>query len=134
MKQLFRSVLFYSFSLFLLTQILEGVKIYGGVTTYIIGAVILALMFRVLKPILSIITFPLNFLTMGLFSFLINTIILYLLTVFVPNISIRAFVFNGVSFAGFVIPKFYLNTFFAFVVASIILSLIVGFLTWLIKK
>jgi putative membrane protein len=118
----------------MLTLVLPGVKITGGIPTYILGGVALSLMFLIIKPILSIITLPLNFITLGSFSFFINVIILYLLTVFVSSISINSFAFNGLKFAGFVIPKLYVNTFFSFVLASLLLSLIFAFLTWLIKK
>ncbi len=134
MRGIARNILFYTFSLFLLSQTLSGVRVAGGYTTYLIGGVVLSLMFLVLKPILSIVTFPLNFLTLGLFSFVVNAILLYLLTVFVPKISINAFTFEGISIAGFVIPKFYLNPVFAFVASSLLLSLILGALSWLIKK
>lgn len=134
MKSIARRVTLYAASLFLLTQIFSGVKISGGVVTYIIGGAALSLMFVIIKPILSIITLPLNIVTLGTFSFLINAIILYLLTILVPGISITAFVFKGFSLAGFVVPSVSLNTFFAFIVTSFFLSIIVGFLTWLIKK
>lgn len=134
MKSIVRRVTLYAVSLFLLTQILSGVKISGGVATYIIGGAALSLMFVIIKPILSIITLPLNIVTLGTFSFLINAIILYLLTILVSGISISSFVFKGFSLAGFVVPSVGLNTFFAFIVTSFFLSIIVGFLTWLIKK
>lgn len=134
MKAIARNISIYSFSLFLLTQVLSGVKVSGGVATYIIGGAALSIMFVIIKPILSIITLPLNIVTLGTFSFLINAIILYLLTVLVSGISISPFVFKGFSLAGFVVPSVTLNTFFAFVVVSFFLSIIVGFLTWLIKK
>jgi len=134
MKSILRRIIFYSVSLFLTSQVIQGLKISGGLTTYLIGGIVLAILFLVVKPILSIVTLPLNIITLGLFSFLINAIILYLLTIFVPNISITAFNFQGTTFAGFVIPKFYVNNFFTFVIASILLSLIVGFLRWLTKK
>jgi len=134
MKTVVRNIGIYSFSLFLLTQTLSGVKISGGIITYIIGGGILSIMFVVIKPILNIITLPLNIITLGLFSFLINAIILYLLTVLVKGISVSHFVFKGFSFAGFIVPSITLNTFFAFIIASLFLSIFVGFLTWLIKK
>lgn len=113
---------------------LEGVKVDGGLISYIVGGIALSVLFVLVKPILSIITLPLNIITLGLFSFLINAIILYLLTIFVSSISITAFIFQGFSFLGFVVPQFSVNTFFAFIIASILLSFIVGFLKWLIKK
>lgn len=118
----------------MLTLFLPGVKISGGMPAYIIGGAALSLMFLILKPILSIITLPLNFITLGTFSFLINVIILYLLTLIISNISISAFEFSGLKFAGFIVPKVFVNKFFAFVIASFFLSIIFTFLTWLIKK
>jgi len=134
MKSILRRIVFYSVSLFLTSQIITGLTINGGVSTYIIGGIALAVLFLIVKPVLNIITLPLNIITLGLFSFLINAIILYLLTIFVPNISISAFIFKGFSFAGFVIPSLGINSFFAFVIASIMLSFIVGFLKWLTKR
>lgn len=134
MKSAVRNIVFYSVSLFLTSQIIIGLKISGGLTTYVIGGIVLSVLFIIIKPILSLITLPLNIITLGLFSFLINAIILYLLTIFVNSISIKAFTFPGLSFAGFIIPKLFVNNFFAFIVASAVLSFIVGILKWLIKK
>ncbi|MBI4089179.1 MAG: phage holin family protein [Candidatus Levybacteria bacterium] len=134
MKSIARSIIYYSVALFLTSQIISGLKIYGGLTTYIIGGIALSMLFLIVKPILSIVTLPLNIVTLGLFSFLINAIILYLLTIFVTNISITAFTFSGLSTAGFIIPKVYINNFFAFIVVSAFLSFIVGLLKWLTKK
>lgn len=134
MKSILRRFVFYSAALFLIAQFLAGVRINGGLTTYIVGGIVLSALFMLVKPILSIVTLPLNVITLGLFSFLTNAIILYLLTVFVPSISIAAFKFNGFSFWGFVVPKLQVNNFFAFISASALLSLIMGFLKWLIKK
>lgn len=118
----------------MLTLVLPGVKISGGMPTYILGGAALSLMFVVLKPVLSIVTLPLNVITLGSFSFVVNAGILYLLTRFVPNISISSFGFSGLKFAGFIVPKIFVNIFFAFVLASLLLSIIFTFLTWLIKK
>jgi putative membrane protein len=113
---------------------LDGVRVSGGLPVYIAGGIVLSLLFMIVRPILRIITLPLNIITLGLFSFVINAVILYLLTVFVPNISISAFIFKGLSFLGFVVPGFPVNGFFSFIFASVIISLVVGFLKWLIEK
>jgi putative membrane protein len=113
---------------------MDGVRISGGLTTYIIGGVVLSLLFVIVKPILSLITLPLNIITLGLFSFLINAIILYLLTILVPAVSIVGFRFEGLSFLGFVVPQVSVNIFFAFIIASALMSLILGFLKWLTTK
>ena len=134
MKTVIRNIVFYSFSLFALTQTLSGVKITGGAETYLLGGVALSIIFLLIKPVLNLLTLPLNLVTLGAFSFLTNVIILYLLTVFVPKIKITSFVFQGFSYAGFLIPKTYVNQIFAFIVCGLALSSIITFLTWLIKK
>lgn len=134
MKSIIRNIAFYSFALFAVSQILVGVKVSGGFWGYILGGIVLTLLFLVIKPILSIITLPLKIITLGAFSYLINVIILYLLTIFITSITITAFTFNGFSFAGFVVPNISLNNFFAFVVSSVLLSVIIGGLKWITEK
>jgi putative membrane protein len=134
MKSLIRNTAFNSISLYLLPFILSGVNVSGGYGTYIIGGLFLAIMFKVLKPMLNIISLPLNLVTLGMFSFLINAFIFYLATAFVPQIQINAFTFEGLSFGGFVIPRLFVNTFFAYVAAAFLHVSIVSFLHWLIKR
>lgn len=134
MKSIVRNTAINSLSLYVLPLIISGVKIQGGISTLIVGGFILSIMFKVLKPIFNLISLPLNIVTLGLFSFFSNAIILYLLTVLIPQISITAFNFPGYSRFGFVIPEVYFNSLFAYVVAAGILSLTVSFIHWIIKK
>jgi putative membrane protein len=134
MKTLLRNTLINSLSLFILAQIVPGLTVHGGLLTFIAGGFALSLLFLIVKPVLNIISLPLNLVTLGLFSFLINAIIFYLLTVLVTNISITSFTFPGFSFSGFIAPKIFFNTFFAFIIVALLQSTIVSFLSWLIKK
>lgn len=134
MKSLLRNTFINSLSLFILAQIVPGLTINGGLLTFIAGGFALSLLFLIVKPILNLISLPLNLVTMGLFSFLVNAIIFYLLTVFVTSISITSFTFPGFSFFGFIAPKMFFNTFFAFIIVALLQSAIVSFLSWLIKK
>lgn len=55
----------------------------------IVLAVVLALLNAVVKPILSILAFPITIMTLGLFSFVINLFILWLATRLVPEFVIH---------------------------------------------
>ena len=134
MKSFLRNTLFNAFSIFLISQVISGIRISGGVMTYFIGGIALTLLMLIVKPVLSILTLPLNIITLGFFSFFINVIIFYLLTVLVVGISVTSFTFQGISFAGFIIPKIFFNAIFAFILISLMQSVIVSFLSWLIKK
>jgi putative membrane protein len=133
MKSLLRATIVNAISLFFVSQVLTGVKISGGFITYIFGGLALALLFYIVKPILNILSAPLNFVTLGFFSIFTNIIIFYFLTVFVSDIAISAFTFNGISFAGFIIPKIHLSTLFAFWAVSFLQSVFVSFISWLFK-
>ena len=134
MRGILRSTVFNSISLSILSQLLPGVKINGGIQVLLLSGLILSILFKVLKPILNIFSLPLNALTLGLFSFITNAILLYLLTIIVPNVVISGFTFNGFSFSGFIIPVLHLSTIWAYIVSAAILSLIIHFFDWLTKR
>jgi len=134
MKSIIKNTAINSLSLYVLPLLISGVKIQDGISTLIIGGFILSIMFKVLKPLFNLISLPLNLVTLGLFSFFSNAIILYLLTVLIPQISITAFKFPGYSKFGFVVPEVYFNTLFAYVVSAGVLFLTVSFIHWIIKK
>ena len=133
MKAILRSFAIFLLALYFLPQLVPGFTIEGGIENLFIGAITLALMFLILKPILNIISFPVNLLTLGLFSILTNALILYLLTIIVPSIIIQPFSYPSLHFLGFVIPKITFNTFFAYLFSSFVLSCINSGIRWLIK-
>lgn len=133
MKSIIRKTAIYALALFFLAQIVPGVKIAGGLSTYILGGFVLTVMSLLIKPILNLFALPLTIITMGAFSVLINVVILYLLTVFVSQISINPFTFPGTSFAEFIVPKISFNAFFSYVLASLVLSGIISFINWIRK-
>ena len=133
MKTVIRNIAMFTLALYFLPQLVPGVEIEGGIVTLLIGGMTLSVLFLVLKPILNIISFPINLLTMGIFSIFINTLLLYLLTIFVIDISITSFTYPESSFWGFSTPEMYFNTFWAYVFTAFILTLIDGFIEWLME-
>lgn len=131
MKGLLRRFLFYTIALFVSTQLLSGFHLTGGVQTYIVTGIILSLMMLILKPVLQFLSMPLNLITFGLTSFLVNALILFLLTAFVAQVTVEAFSLPGISFVGFAIPPIGLNKWFAYLVASIVLSGVYSLITWI---
>lgn len=102
----------------------------GSLQAYIITGIILSLMMLILKPVLELLSMPLNIITFGLASFLVNVVILFLLTVFVSFVSVNAFTLPGISLFGFVIPPIGLNKWFAYIACSFVLSGVYSLLTW----
>ena len=75
---IFYSLLANALALFLASRLLDGMVFVGGIWSYLIVGAILTLLNFAIKPILKLLTFPLIFLTGGLFLILINAIILFL--------------------------------------------------------
>lgn len=132
MKTIIRSIAIYTLILYFLPQIVPGFTINGGVTTLFIGSITLALMFLILKPILNIISFPVNLVSLGLFSIFTNAFILYLMTVVVTSITIEPFTYPSVEFLGFITPDIWFNTFFAYTFSAVVIALINTIIRWLI--
>lgn len=120
-------------AIFLLTQILPGVEVKGGLVTLLIAGFSLTILDLIVKPILNIISFPINLLTLGFFSIITNAIILYLLTVFVPNVIIKEFTFEGGTYGGVTVSEMEFTALMTFIIASVSLSVIVTIINWLIE-
>lgn len=75
---------------FLLTKILTGVHI-DGFSTALVFALILGLLNLIVTPILKILGLPLTILTLGLFSLVINALVVLLAAKFVDGMTIDGF-------------------------------------------
>jgi len=58
--------------------------------TLVIAVVVLGLLNTFIKPFLTAISFPFLILSLGLFSIIIHAIVFFLLTIFIPDISVYA--------------------------------------------
>lgn len=70
--------------------LLPGVHIESFVTA-LVAAVVLGIINSIIKPVLLLLTLPLNFLSLGLFTFVINAFLVMLATKFVPGFVVDGF-------------------------------------------
>lgn len=101
--------------------------------TLLLAGAIFALLTIFVKPVLKILSLPFNLLTFGIFSFLINIIILYGVSNFVTDFKILSFHFDGYNLSGFVIPAYDLSQLVSALVASILIGLFSTFLHWIFR-
>ena len=96
-------------AIYLAAYFIPGVTVSSGDwKTFLIAGVVLAIINAVLKPILKLISLPLIFVTLGLFSFSINGFIILLITQIVPQLNITGIIALAltsivVSFANFIV-------------------------------
>ena len=75
---------------YFLPKILSGVQV-ADFTSAIIFAVVLGLLNLIVRPILSLLSLPITILTLGLFSLVINALIILLADHFTDGINIDGF-------------------------------------------
>jgi putative membrane protein len=73
-----------------LSRVLSGIHV-SDFWTAIIFAVVLAILNTFIKPILVILTLPVTILTLGLFLFVVDTLIILLASKFVKGFTIDSF-------------------------------------------
>lgn len=69
---------------------LDGVKV-DNFTTALVVAIVLGIINAIVKPFLILLTLPINFLTLGLFTLVINAALIMLTTYIVPGFSVVNF-------------------------------------------
>lgn len=70
--------------------LLPGVHIASFVTALAV-ALVLGIINAIVKPIIVILTLPINILTLGLFTFVINALIILLVSALVPGFVVNGF-------------------------------------------
>ena len=101
--------------------------------TYLETAAVLTLSMMLIKPLIQIISLPITLLTLGLFSFVINAGILFLVTKLVHGIVIYPFVLQSFSYKTVSTPPLSLNLLFACIFISFSLSVLVTLLRVITK-
>lgn len=92
-------------------HVIRGLEV-SGIKGAILAAAILGVFNALIRPLLLLLTLPLNILTLGLFTLIINGFLLYLVSKVTPDLIVHGF--------------------WSAVLGSLIISLISSLLTWLI--
>lgn len=99
-------ILLSSIAIFIAANILPGVHLANYVTAVIV-AVVLGIINSIIRPILLILTLPINILTLGLFTFVIMGALVMLTSAIVPGFKVDSFWWA----MGFAIVLWIINSF-----------------------
>ena len=69
------------------SRIVHGVQV-NGITSLLLAGLLLGVLNALVRPILTLLTFPLTILTLGLFLFVVNGLTVWLVTVFIHGVHI----------------------------------------------
>jgi putative membrane protein len=105
--KLFTHLFFSTLSVLVAAYIIPGVVVAGFLSAFTL-AVVLGILNTILRPVLLFLTFPLTVITLGLFSLVVNTVLILLATYLVPGFFVSSF-FQAFLFG---IVLFFVNSFF----------------------
>lgn len=77
-------------AIFVAAYVLPGVDLESFVTALVV-AVVLGVINAFIKPVILILTLPINILTLGLFTFVINALVILLVNAVVPGFKVDGF-------------------------------------------
>ncbi len=79
-----------AFALLVVEYLVPGFHL-ANIWTAIVAAIAIGIVNTFIKPVLQLIALPVSILTFGIFSFLINVLLLWWTSKFVPGFSIESF-------------------------------------------
>lgn len=77
-------------ALLIVARLVGGVYV-SGFGAALFGALVLGLVNAIVRPVMILLTLPITILTLGLFLFVINALMLWLVAALVPGIRISGF-------------------------------------------
>jgi len=89
--QIILSLVLNAVALIVTAYIVPGFAV-ADFTAALLAAIVLGVVNTFIKPILSFITAPLTIVTLGLFAFVVNAVVLFLVSAVVPGFTINGWV------------------------------------------
>lgn len=131
-KSVLRNYLLNLGILWVVTLIFPGLSYDGSLKTLAVGALGLMGMNLIIIPLLKVVFLPLNILTLGIFTWVLNVIALYLLTTIIPAFKLVPYFYPGGNFLGMSLPPQNFTVLWVAIIASFMIGFASRFLHWLI--
>lgn len=123
-KHLVRSYLINIFALWVAAQYISGFHLAEGLKSLLIIGLGFTVLHLILKPILKLFLGAISFLTLGLIDLVIDGGILYLLTLYFPQISLSGWTFPGFSSVYLTLPSYDLPLIGTAIVSALVINVI----------
>jgi len=123
MRNFLIRILATSASLFITGYFIAGFQIDNTWQAYLVAAVVFIIFNAIASPIIKLLLLPINLLTLGLFRWLANVLVLYLFDALYTGLTITAYHFAGYSSNLLALPPMQISLFWTLVLSSFMISL-----------
>jgi len=132
-KSFLRNIFINFLTLVLISILTKAINYSDNYLVLIWAAFFLTLLNLLVKPILNLLLMPINLLTLGAFRWVINAIVILLVTIIVTDFRIHGFTFPGFSFSGFIVPKIVFPFFWTLILISFLIEFLGQAINWLLS-
>lgn len=94
LKKLIIGVILNATALYGVIYFVPGIQYTGGVVFFIIGGFVMGIVNSIIKPVLKLITFPLQIITMGLSLIILNGVIFWIFHQIIDTIAVQGVTLN----------------------------------------
>lgn len=133
MKYILKKFLVTFSSLFILEQVIPAFTVQSSWSGLFYASVILSFFLYILRPIINIVMFPINLLTLNLSSWIVQIIIFYIWTVVLTQVKITNWLFPGINFGPITLSGGNLVKWQVIIISAIFLILIMKLLDWVLR-
>lgn len=133
MRKLIVKILATAAGFYVAQYFLAGFQIEQTWSAYLVASLVFVLFNFLLTPIIKLLLLPINLLTLGLFRWLTNVLVLYLFDLLYDGIRIVGFTYPGLSSALISLPAGPLALFWVLVISSLLMSFTYSMISTLFK-
>lgn len=123
MRKIILRTLGTALSFYVTSYLVAGFQLSQSWQTYLLASFIFVIFNWIASPIIKLLLLPINLLTLGLFRWIANVIVLYIFDLFYNGLTISAYSYPGYTSSLISIPSLHLSLFWVLVISSFLISL-----------
>lgn len=122
MRSLIVKIIATMVSFYITSSLVAGFKIEPTWQSYLIAALIFLLFNLLVTPLIKLLLLPINLLTLGLFRWITQVLVIYLFDILYTGITISSYYFAGYSSSLVALPAGNLSAFWVYCLSALIMS------------
>lgn len=123
MRSLIAKIVSTMVSFYITSSLISGFKIEPTWQSYLIASLIFLLFNLLVTPLIKLLLLPINLLTLGLFRWITQVLVIYLFDILYTGITISSYYFAGFTSSIIALPAGNLSSFWVYCLSALIMSI-----------
>ncbi len=123
MRSLIAKIVSTMVSFYITSSLISGFKIEPTWQSYFIASLIFLLFNLLVTPLIKLLLLPINLLTLGLFRWITQVLVIYLFDILYTGITISSYYFAGFTSSIIALPAGNLSSFWVYCLSALIMSI-----------